>query len=123
MTRVQILAAAAVVLLVGMIAVGASLLHAPSDARQTSEVATSPVEADSDIPASKKGDRLPVLALPTAPKQSEPAPAAEPQEQLQAATDEDLRQADAERRRKRDVCPKGRTWFTIDHHQYWRCKR
>jgi hypothetical protein len=70
-----------------------------------------------------KGDRL---RLPTqiqaATAQSEqPQPSAPPREQLPLATDDDIRQAEAEHHRHRDICPHGRTYFTIEHHQYWRC--
>ena len=128
MTRVQILAAAAVVLSVIVIAREASLLHASSDTRQSSSVATAPAESDFDSPdfdrpAGKKGDRLPALELPAVSTPSKLASVPEPPQEIQAATEDDLRQADEEHRRKRDICPRGRSYFTIDHHQYWRCKR
>ena len=73
-----------------------------------------------------KSDRLPLAAqiLPMAtalpddvqPIAASPAP-------LAAATDDDIRQAEAERHRRRDICPRGRTYFTRDRHQYWRCVR
>jgi hypothetical protein len=123
MTRVQILAAAAVVLSVIMVAKGASFLHANSDTRQPSNVMAAPTESDFDTPAGKKGDRLPMLELPAVSTPSKLAPAPDPPQEIQAATEDDLRQAEEEHHRKRDICPRGRSYFTIDHHQYWRCKR
>lgn len=123
MTRVQILAAAAVVLSIVLVAERVSLPHASSDMRQSSNVTTASADMDSDRPASRKGDRLPMLAVSTPSTPSEPAPAPEPRQEIQAATEDDLRQADEERRRKRDICPRGRSYFMIDHHQYWRCRR
>jgi hypothetical protein len=52
-----------------------------------------------------------------------PPPVEAPLEQLPLATEDDLRQAEAEHHRHRDICPRGRTYFTIEHHQYWRCVR
>jgi len=85
----------------------------------------SQVDDDLDEPAIKKGDRLPLHAptpFPVVSTQSETTPAA-PREHLPPATEDDLRQAEAEHHHHhRDLCPKGRTYFTIDHHQYLRCK-
>ena len=73
-----------------------------------------------------KGDRLPVsasLPLAAADAQSNvPSPVAPPQPELKLATEDDLRQAEEEHRRHRDICARGRTWFSIGHHRYWRCK-
>ena len=119
MTRTRILAAAAVVLSVVLVAGRATFRDSRFDAPR------SPVDDDLDEPAIKKGDRLPLHAstpFPVVSTQSETTPAA-PREQLAPATEDDLRQAEAEHHHHhRDVCPKGRTYFTIDHHQYWRCK-
>ncbi len=117
MTRVQILAAAAVVLVVILGAAGSRFLHANSDSRQTFDMATAQAELEFDRPASRKGDRLPVLSLPVS-TQSASAPLPEPSQEIQAATEDALRQADEERRRKRDICQRGRSYFTIDHHQF-----
>jgi hypothetical protein len=74
----------------------------------------------------KKSDRLPMLApmpFAVATAQSDVAPpAAVPPQQLSLATEDDIRQAEAEHQRHRNICPHGRTYFTIEHHQYWRCK-
>jgi hypothetical protein len=45
-----------------------------------------------------------------------------PLQQLSLATEDDIRQAEAEHHRHRNICPHGRTYLTIEHHQYWRCK-
>jgi hypothetical protein len=73
-----------------------------------------------------KGNRLP-LPKPTpfavAAAQPEVAPpVAPPPGQLPLATDDDIKQAEAEHRRPGDICRRGRTYFTIQHHQYWRCR-
>ena len=74
----------------------------------------------------KKGDRLPVPAptpLAVTAAQSEVVPPlALPREWLPLATEDDIRQAEAEHHRHSDICRHGRTYFTIQHHQYWRCK-
>ena len=49
-------------------------------------------------------------------------PVATPLETLPLATEDDIRQAEEEHHRHRDICPHGRTYFTINHHQYWRCR-
>jgi hypothetical protein len=74
-----------------------------------------------------KSDRLPSAMQPpfmvaTAQPPEVAPPVAPPPEQLPQATEDDLRQAEEEHHRHRDVCPHGRTYFTIEHHQYWRCK-
>jgi hypothetical protein len=73
-----------------------------------------------------KSDRLP-LATQIIPAATAPPdvvqPVAAPTAPLAAATDDDIRQAEGERHRRRDICPKGRTYFTKDRHQYWRCVR
>jgi hypothetical protein len=81
MTRVQILAAAAVVLVVILGAAGSRFLHANSDARQTFDMATAKAELEFDRPASRKGDRLPVLSLPLS-TQSASAPLPEPSQEI-----------------------------------------
>jgi hypothetical protein len=77
-----------------------------------------------------KSDRLP-LFTPLAPalpseydaQQSMIATAA-PSEPLAAATDEDIKQAEAEHhRRHRDICAKGRTYYMKGRYRYWRCNR
>jgi hypothetical protein len=120
MTGVKVLAAATVGFLI-LIAAGAAFRDAYSYAPQPS------ARSDFDerwIPI--KSDRLPsstpapvALAAAEAP----PPPVEAPLEQLPLATEDDLRQAEAEHHRHRDICPRGRTYFTIEHHQYWRCVR
>ena len=118
MTRAKILAVAAAVWSIVLVAAGATF----RDARQN--VVRPSVEDVSSEPM-KKGDRLPwstPAPLATA-AQPEVVPAIVSQpEQLPLATEDDIRQAEAEHHRHRDMCPHGRTFFTIDHHQYWRCK-
>jgi hypothetical protein len=122
MTRAQILAAAAVILSIIVIVEGVGLLHATSDRRPAATVASA--EAVSDERAARKGDRLPVVAIPVEAPQPEVAPSPEPSPspELQAATEDDLRQADEERHRHRDICRNGRTYFMQNNHRYWRCK-
>jgi hypothetical protein len=75
----------------------------------------------------KKGDRLPLSTLApfaVATAQSDVAPPVEASpEQLPLATEDDMRQAEAEHYRHRNICPHGRTFFFIGRHQYWRCVR
>jgi hypothetical protein len=126
MTRTQILAAAAAVLSIIVIVEGVGLLHAtaraPIDARPSPTIGTA--DAASDDRAGRKGDRLPVATLTVESPQPEAAPSPEPSPspQLEAATEEDLRQADEEHHRHRDICRNGRTYFMQNGHQYWRCK-
>jgi hypothetical protein len=50
------------------------------------------------------------------------AAAASP-EPLAAATDDDIKQAETERRHhRRGICPKGRTYYMKGRYQYWRCR-
>jgi hypothetical protein len=122
MTRAQILAAAAVVLSIIVIVEGVGLLHATSDVRPSPAATTA--EAVSDDRAARKGDRLPVMTLPVETPQPEAAPAVElpPSPQLKTATEDDLRQAEEEHHRHRDICRNGRTYFMQNGHRYWRCK-
>jgi len=121
MTGAKILAAAMVGFLI-LIAVGATFRDAYHVAPQPSS------GSDFDerwVPL--KSDRLPVAAVaPFAVAEAEsvpPQPVEAPLEQLPLATEDDMRQAEAEHHRHRDICPHGRTYFTIEHHQYWRCVR
>jgi hypothetical protein len=122
MTRTKILAAAAAVGPIIMIAAGTTFRDARYDAPQPS------TESDFDERwiSIKKGDRLPLPApmpFEVATAQSDVAPpVAVPPQQLSLATEDDIRQAEAEHHRHRNICPHGRTYFTIEHHQYWRCK-
>ncbi len=122
MTTTKILAAAAVVWSIILIAAGATFRDAWHDSPSPS------TESDFDArwTSVRKGDGLPLpAAMPfaTASAQSEvPPPVAAPSQQLELANDDDIRQAQAEHHRHRDICPHGRTWFTIGHRQYWRCK-
>jgi hypothetical protein len=121
MTRTKTLAAAAAVLSITLIAAGATF-------RDTHPVAQSSTETDFDERwiSTRKGDRLPLVTptpLDAAPAQTEVAPPVAPATlQLPRATEDDIRQADAEHHRHRDICPRGRTYFTIERHRYWRCK-
>jgi hypothetical protein len=121
MTGTKILAAATVGFLI-LIAAGATFRDAYHDVPQPS------TGSDFDerwIPI--KSDRLPSSTpAPFAVAEAEsvpPQPVAAPLEQLPLATEDDMRQAEAEHHRHRDICPHGRTYFTIEHHQYWRCVR
>jgi hypothetical protein len=121
MTAAKILAAATVGFLI-LIAAGTAFRDAYSYAPQPS------AGSDFDerwIPI--KSDRLPSsTSAPLAVAEAEsvpPPPVAAPLEQLPLATEDDMRQAEAEHHRHRDICPHGRTYFTIEHHQYWRCVR
>ena len=105
-----------------MIAAGATFRDARHDAPQPA------IESDFDGRwiSIKKGDRLPLSAptpfAETIARSAEPQPVAAPPQQLPLATEDDIRQAEAEHHRHRDICPHGRTYFTKEHHQYWRCK-
>lgn len=135
--RVFIVAAAAAVCSVILVAASASFRNARHESPQTSAQNTQDRFGKDDFTendfASRwtsrgKGDRLPLsaslplavanAAAPVAPTPVEPKP--EPQPQL--ATEDDLRQADEEHHRHRDICTRGRTWFTMHNHRYWRCK-
>jgi hypothetical protein len=121
MTRTKILAAAAAVWPIMLIAAGTTFRDARYDAPRPN------TESDFDERwiSIKKGDRLPLPAptLAVATEQSDVAPpAAVPPQQLPLATEDDIGQAEAEHHRHRNICPHGRTYFTIEHHQYWRCK-
>ena len=118
MTRTKILAAAAAGLPIILFAAGTTFRDARHDAPQPS------TESDFDERwiSIKKSDRLP-LPFEVAAAQSDVAPpVAVPPQQLSLATEDDIRQAEAEHHRHRNICPHGRTYFTIEHHQYWRCK-
>ena len=122
MTRTKILAAAAAVCSTILVAAGATFRdtrhHAPQPGTES--------DFDERWILIKKGDRLPLPA--TTPSQvsnarsADVSPVASPPEQLPPATEDDIRQADEEHHRHRDICPHGRTYFTVEHHQYWRCK-
>jgi hypothetical protein len=133
-TRTFIVAAAAAVCSVILVAASASFRNARHESPQTSAQNTQDHFSKDDFTENDfatrwtsrgKGDRLPLsgslplaAAAPVAPTPVEPKP--EPQPQL--ATEDDLRQADEEHHRHRDICPRGRTWFTMNNHRYWRCK-
>jgi hypothetical protein len=125
MTRTKLLAAAAAVCSTPlMIAAGATFRDAQHDAPQPA------IESDFDGRwiSIKKGDRLPLSARTRFAlmdvQSANPSPVSAPPKQLPLATEDDIRQAEAEhhRHRHRDICPHGRTYFTKEHHQYWRCK-
>jgi hypothetical protein len=127
MTTTKILTAAGAILSIILIAAAASFRDARPDSPQPSTQGDlTKGDFDERWISSWKGDRLPSsvpLPFAVASAQSEvPPPVASPPEQLQVATDDDLRQAEAEHHRHRDICSRGRTWFTIGHHRYWRCK-
>jgi hypothetical protein len=118
MTRAKTFAATAVVWSIILVAAGATF----RDARPG--VAKSP-EDNTGEPLMKKSDRLPLsgptpLATVLQPEVTRlliPQP-----QQLKLATEDDIRQAEAEHHRHRAICPHGRTFFTVEHHQRWRCK-
>jgi hypothetical protein len=62
-------------------------------------------------------------ASPSANALAQPAAAVAPPAPFAAATDDDIKQAEAEHRRHRDICPKGRTYYMKGRWQYWRCNR
>ena len=115
-------AAAAAVWSSILIAAGATFRDAPHNSPQ----ATTQDDFDERWLPIKKGDRLPAPAptpfAVTAAQSEVVPPLALPREWLLLATDDDIRQAEAEHHRHRDICRHGRTYFTIQHHQYWRCK-
>jgi hypothetical protein len=53
----------------------------------------------------------------------QPPAAVAPPAPFAAATDDDIKQAEAEHHRHRDICPKGRTYYMKGGWQYWRCNR
>ena|SRR6516165_139526 len=122
MTRTRTLAAAAAVWSTILIAAGATFRDAPHNSPQV----TAQNDFDERWLPIKKGDRLSVPAptpLAVTAAQSEVVPPlALPPEWLPLATEDDVRQAEAEHHRHSDICRHGRTYFTIQHHQYWRCK-
>jgi hypothetical protein len=127
MTKARILAAAMVFSIVP-IAVGAAFRGTHPVAQQPSVSAPQPsaeLDFDERWISVEKGDRLPLPKPPPiaiAAAQPEVAPStAPPPEQLPLATEDDLKQADEEHHRPRDICRRGRSYFTINHHQYWRC--
>jgi len=66
---------------------------------------------------------VPVPTPFAAAKQSDAAPpVTAPPETLPLATEDDIRQADEEHHRHRDICPYGRTYFNVNGHQHWRCR-
>jgi hypothetical protein len=133
MTKARILAVTIVFSIVP-IAVGAAFRATPSVAPKSAEAPQPSAEINFDERwiSIEKGDRLPLRA-PTPPTptpfavaavQPEVAPpVAPPPEQLPLATEDDMMQAEAEHHRQRDICRHGRTYFTIQHHQYWRCNK
>ena len=121
MTRTKILAAAAAVLPIILFAAGTTFRDASHDAPQPSQS-----DFDERWISIEKSDRLPLpapmpFAVATAQSDVAPPVAVQPQ-QLSLATEDDVRQAEAEHHRHRNICPHGRTYFSIEHHQYWRCK-
>ena len=123
-TTTKILGATGAVLSIILIAAGVSLRGAHHDSPQPG-VRTDLTQGDFDErwTWARKGDRLPMslpLAAASAPSEI-PQPAASPPQQLQLANDDDLRQAEEEHHRHRDICARGRTWFTMNNHRYWRC--
>ena len=66
---------------------------------------------------------VPVPTPFAAATQSDAAPpVTAPPETLPLATEDDIRQADEEHHRHRDICPYGRTYFNVNGHQHWRCR-
>jgi hypothetical protein len=136
MTATKILLAAGAICSIILVAAGASLRDARHDAPQPgahdirnhfSNDEFSKNDFATRWMSRGKGDRLPLSgSLPLAAANAEPEVAApvapKPEQQLKLATDDDLRQADEEHHRHRDICARGRIWFTIANHRYWRCK-
>jgi hypothetical protein len=140
MSTSKILAAAAAVCSIILVAASASLRQARHESPQPGTLdAQNHIQdhfsndgfGDNDFTTRwmtrGKGDRLPLsgsLPLAAANAQAEVAAPVAPkvEQQLQVATEDDLRQAEEEHHRRRDVCARGRTWFTLNQHRYWRCK-
>ena len=149
MTRTRILVAAATVAVCSILLVAASASFrgarhesppmVAQDHQEHTQKSVSQDELSQNDFATRwtsrgKGDRLPLSAslplsapLPLAAAEAQPdAPvppvAAKPEQPLQLATDDDLKQAQEEHHRHRDICARGRTWFTMNNHRYWRCK-
>ena len=133
MTKARILAVAVVFSIVP-IAVGAAFRGVHPVAPEPATQAPPPsAEIDFDerwIPVAK-GDRLPSptptptptpFAVAAVPSEVAP-PVASPPEQLPLATEDDMAQAEAEHHHHSDICRHGRTFFTLHHHQHWRCNR
>ena len=140
MTRTGILAAAAAVCSIILVAAAAGFRDArhesPQPAAQDTQDHFSKDDPGKNDFATRwvsrgKGDRLPLsaslplavanaqgeAAVPATPKQEN-----KPEQQLEVATEDDLRQAEEEHHRHHDICARGRTWFTLNQHRYWRCK-
>jgi hypothetical protein len=117
MTSAKILAAAAAVW-------STTLMIAAGDTRHDAPPPSTESNFDGRLISTKKGDRLPLPARTQYAdvRSANPSSVSAPPEQLPLATEDDIRQAEAEHHRHRDVCPHGRTYFTKEHHQYWRCK-
>lgn len=129
-----ILAASFLAGFIALIAAGTTFRNAH---RHTPVVSTAS-NFDDRGTALKKGDRLALPAqvpfpmatpLTTSPSEGVPSPVEMPKsveaphQQLPLATEEDMRQAKSAHQRHHDICPHGRTYFTIEHHRYWRCVR
>ena len=66
---------------------------------------------------------VPVPTPFVAATQSDAAPpVTAPPETLPLATEDDIRQAEEEHHRHRDICPYGRSYFNVNGHQHWRCR-
>jgi hypothetical protein len=118
MTKAKTLAAAAVVWSIFLMAAGVTFRRYVPPQPSTEN------DFDERWMSIKKGDRLPLPApTPLAGQSEVPTPVASTPERLPHATEDDIRQADAEYHRHRDICPHGRTYFIIEHHQYWRIRR
>jgi hypothetical protein len=98
------------------------------------DAATRPTPAKSEEPravAAGKSDPLPMSTpiVPAPPAASDhlgqpnTTAAVAPPAPFAAATDDDIKQAEAERHHRRDICPKGRTYYMKGRYQYWRCNR
>jgi hypothetical protein len=122
MKRAQILGAAALVSLVILIAGGAALRGAHPITPWSLNLQQSTTTVDFEPPVTtRKADRLPMPASPVVQPESSP-PVSFPPQQPQAATEDDIRQAEEEHHRHREICARGKTYFTMNHHQFWRCK-
>jgi hypothetical protein len=108
------------------------LMVADSTLRPAKNVAAKlpvPAQSEEQRPvAIGKSDPLPIAtpiapASPSANALEQPAAAIAPSAPFGAATDDDIKQAEAEQHRHRDICPKGRTYYMKGGWQYWRCNR
>src|SRR5579884_670918 len=106
MRRAQFLGAAALVSPVILVVAGAVIRGAHPDVPRSLSLQRSTAEVDFEPPVTtRKADRLPMPAAEPALN----AQVASPPQQIQAATEDDIRQAEEEHHRHREICPRGKT--------------